>query len=298
MVKCSLHDRDWKAPCNSPETNDTKYCMYCLTEIDLCHWATHIQGKYHKVSKIINTWLKCFCWYKIHEIAYHHWGSCKECYSRLDESSKEDDPPFHEEKEYNPEQDIDVKQAIALPQSPTNYICTVCYVTCYSEDFYQKHLSGRKHRNNISRINGGVECSDNSNKKPKQQIKPQVQKEKTKHKTSSSTTGREPKKQNKSQVQKEKTILKLRLLQLNMRVLPETPHTMQYVMSVLRKSGTCIGTRKQKDTKKMICVRLLHLLMNHHNKQSTRPKMPMIMPRNMALLWHVKVQIKGARISF
>ena len=32
MVECSLHDRDCKAPCDPPETNDTRYCMYCLTE--------------------------------------------------------------------------------------------------------------------------------------------------------------------------------------------------------------------------------------------------------------------------
>ena len=121
MVQCSLHDRDYKAPCDPPETNETRECLYCLTEIDLCLWGTHIQGKYHKVNKIINNWLKCFCWYKNREIANHYWGSCKECFRRLDESSNEDDPRFHEENEYNPEHDIEAKQAIALLQSQTNY---------------------------------------------------------------------------------------------------------------------------------------------------------------------------------
>ena len=180
MVKMQPPRQRLQGTCDPPETNETRECLYCLTEIDLCHWGTHIQGKYHKVNKIINNWLKCFCWYKNREIAYHHWGSCKECFHRLDESSNEDDPRFHKENEYNPEHHIEAKQAIALPQSPTNYVCTVCDVMCYSEEFYKKHLSGRKHRTYLSLINGDVDCSDGSTQKRKEQNKSQVQREKKK----------------------------------------------------------------------------------------------------------------------
>ena len=77
MVRCSLRDRDCKPPFDPPETLDTQFCSCYLTDIDFCHWAGHITSKFHKVSQIVNTWLKCFCWFKNSAIPWHHWGLVK-----------------------------------------------------------------------------------------------------------------------------------------------------------------------------------------------------------------------------
>ena len=241
----------------------------------MCHWGTHIQGKYHKVNKIINNWLKCFCWYKNHEITYHHWGSCKECFHRLDESSNEDDPRFHEENEYNPEHDIEAKQAIALLQSTTNYVCTVCDVMCYSEEFYKKHLSGRKHRTYLSRINGDVDCSYGSTQKRKEQNKSQVQREKTSHKTLFSTSGHEPK-QIQPQVQKGKTS-KTSSSTTAQEGSSRDP-TYYAVCDIHIKEKRNMHRHKKTKQHKG------NLMKNHHNKQPTKQRKHMIMRKNMALL--------------
>ena len=77
----------------------------------------------------------------------------------------DEDNLFHEAADYDPEKDIEAKRAILLFNSPTNYICTICNITCYSEEFYQKHLGGRKHRDNVNRINSSGGSTGGDKKK-------------------------------------------------------------------------------------------------------------------------------------
>ena len=162
-IRCSLQDRECQEP-TAPETSEIHHCQYCRVDVDLHTWAEHIQGRWHIVSFYSTRWLNKFCWYKNKEIGYHSWQHCDECQKRLNSLSDETNL-FHEASTYNADNDLEAKRAILLLNSPTTYICTICDITCYTEEFYKKHLRGRKHRENVSRINNGG-CSSDEKKNP------------------------------------------------------------------------------------------------------------------------------------
>ena len=152
-IRCSLRDRECQEP-TAPVTSETRHCLYCLVEVDLHIWAEHIQSRWHVVSFHSNRWLNKFCWYKNKDIGYHSWQYCEECQNRLYDLAEET-YLYHEASTYNADNDIEAKRAILLFNSPTTYVCTICDMTCFTEDFYKKHLGGRKHRENVTRINNG-----------------------------------------------------------------------------------------------------------------------------------------------
>lgn len=57
---------------------------------------------------------------------------------------------FHDDDDvYAPAIDIEVVEVQKVKASgglnDSNFSCTVCQVTCYSKDFFYKHITGRKH---------------------------------------------------------------------------------------------------------------------------------------------------------
>ena len=62
---------------------------------------------------------------------------------------------IHDLSGYDPDKNIEVRNAKHLSSS-SNFVCTVCDVTCFTEEYYQKHLNGRKHKGNVQRIHKGT----------------------------------------------------------------------------------------------------------------------------------------------
>ena len=63
---------------------------------------------------------------------------------------------FHDLSDYDPDRDIEASNAKRLLSSSTTFVCTFCDVTCFTKEFYQKHMNGRKHKGNVQRLHKGT----------------------------------------------------------------------------------------------------------------------------------------------
>ena len=82
---------------------------------------------------------------------YHNYLQCKCCYSRISDVS-DVDYQFHDIDTYSENEDIELKKTKSYLSSPTNFVCSICDVTCFTEELLQTNISGRKPKEKMSGI--------------------------------------------------------------------------------------------------------------------------------------------------
>ena len=102
------------------------------------------------------------CWYKVPHKPVHDPNDCEVCIKRITENKKYSDPQENV-LEYRSEKDeeyMDMLETIKKIEKLNNkYTCETCQVKCFTEEFYNNHVNGRKHKANV-----GQKTTNNNNK--------------------------------------------------------------------------------------------------------------------------------------
>ena len=145
-------------PANIEEYVYNRYCQFCDRQISVKSWPEHIKSLYHQVRLHLNKFVVCYCWIKNINIDIHNPNNCQECTKRYNEQ-KETDTKMFDPGYYREEDDEEYQEVIKLHQKldqmtedeKNKWTCKICDVKCYSEEYYENHLKGKKHREKMKK---------------------------------------------------------------------------------------------------------------------------------------------------
>ncbi|MEW8584063.1 MAG: hypothetical protein AB2570_20370, partial [Candidatus Thiodiazotropha endolucinida] len=152
-IRKSLEDNDVVCPNDAAKTELYRSCQYCKYDIDLVAWHEHIQSTFHLLKEKFKRRTAFRCWLGKKYEEPHNWLECMKCKVRCGKMPNEL-APFHDPVTYLPSQDMEAVEAIKVskdgPTAMETYNCAICKCSCYTLDFYKKHMSGRKHARNVA----------------------------------------------------------------------------------------------------------------------------------------------------
>lgn len=147
-------DKDVHPPA-SCKTMATRRCEYCRVDIDLHVWEPHIRSVYHILQGKIVRQLLFRCWRGKRFEKPHPWVNCKTCKHRMSQQS-DDMPIFHNLEFYGEIEDVEAREAIQAHSltektaSGDSFFCKTCAVRCHTEEYFEKHLNGMRHKLKIT----------------------------------------------------------------------------------------------------------------------------------------------------
>ena len=177
FVRHSMQDLDVTPPPAADIGVADRHCSFCNINVALHQWWEHIQTLYHSLSQQI--WLNklAHCWFKNLSIVPHERQGCQECAKRSVNAALRL-PPWHDFARYVKDDDLDALAEVAAHQSDRpgkEYRCDTCNISMWSEDYWQRHVNGRKHQNKVKASTKGKQpvstSSGTSESRPAQPTK-------------------------------------------------------------------------------------------------------------------------------
>lgn len=162
LVRHSVKDLDVTPPLPVPVGLPDRHCTFCETNIALKDWRLHIQTLYHCLKQQIWKHRLAHCCMRNLSKIPHERDGCSDCEKRGKDVMLRT-PPWHDFDKYVPDNDIEAASeevAASLSQPAKSYRCDVCNLTLWNEDYYKRHINGKKHQMRVRNSNPGKQTED------------------------------------------------------------------------------------------------------------------------------------------
>ena len=155
-----------KVPVGYDGDEAKRYCASCKTNIKLTDWPQHLSTMFHQVMFKYRALRLSLCWTGFNGRLPHIPSECNTCLTRLDKNSSDKDILMEDYTRYNAEEDRDLienmskefseQQTVNKVEKQSEHQCPVCpEKKMYSEEFLQKHLTGRYHKEKLKKLSEG-----------------------------------------------------------------------------------------------------------------------------------------------
>ena len=146
--------KDVGPPVESNGETYERYCFSCGTFVPLRLWMEHVKCPYHQIKFKTHLTLLGFCWYKVPHKEVHNPSECDECVRRMGINKHYSDKLENilEYKQADDEEYMEMMETVSkIEKLNKKYECDLCNIKCHTEEYYQNHINGKKHKHNLEK---------------------------------------------------------------------------------------------------------------------------------------------------
>ena len=144
---------------DSHDDFDIRECACCQAKIFIGDWPDHVKSYFHQIMFKYRLKMLAFCWAGNKQAKPHRVDECEQCQKRQKELRENQEiRTLDDMLVYNPVEDPDYQaylernKAVSNPGSSDRYSCEPCGKFNLSKEYFDCHLTGRKHKYRMMEI--------------------------------------------------------------------------------------------------------------------------------------------------